>query len=222
MSNKVEVSQYGISTTFEKVLAHNVPGIFLVAVLFMFLDIISQEKIFEYIVKSLDLKMATLLLFTLIYLSFIFGLIIDELHHVLLEEKVYIPIAEKKGEEVTFKDLDGNECSESYYLPFMGLDLYKYNLKHFYSYCEFDANISLVLFPTSVIFPLFINYYFSISKPILWGVGIAIFILAVGMIYCGYTAFCDYYSAFRNTLRGVLKKQEIARSSADSTMPNRG
>ncbi len=211
MSNNAELSKYGISMTFEKILAHNIPGVFLAVVLFMLLDMIVEEKIFEYVVNSLGLGMVSLLVVILIYLGFLFGLIIDELHHVLLEEKVYYPTAKKKGKEVTFKDLDGNECTESYYLPLMGLDLYKYNLKHFYSYSEFDSNISLVLLPTSVIFPLFINYYYSASKPILWVVGIAIFVLAIGMIYLGYTAFCDYYSAFNNTLRGVLKKREIER-----------
>lgn len=189
-------------------------------VLLMLLDVLLEEKIFEYVVTSLHLGMVSLVVAVLIYLGFIFGLIIDEVHHVLLEEKIYIPWAKKKGKQVTLKDLDGKKCTESYYLPFMGLDLYQYNLKHFYSYCEFDSNVALVLLPTSVIVPLFIDYYFSMSKLTLYIVAVAILMCAIGMVFLGYTAFCDYYSAFNNTLRGVLRKREIERPSADSTTPN--
>jgi hypothetical protein len=137
-------------------------------------------------------------------------LIIDEIKHVILEEMVYIPIAKKKGKKITFCDLDGNNCSESYYLPIMGLDYYKYNLKHFYSYCEFDANISFTLFIAAFVVPKFLNYYFTIENIYLLVVGITLFGLGAVMAYAGYTAFCDYYSAFDNTLRGVLKKNEIS------------
>ena len=207
MDMEKEFNKYGISTAFEKILAHNVPGVIFIIVLLMFLEIISGKKVFAHIASS-DFKVLALLIIMVIYIGFAVGLIIDELHHVLLEERIYIPWAKKAGKEVEFEDLDGKVCSESYYIQFIGLDLYKYNLKHLYSYSEFDANISLVLFPASVIIPIFINRYLMMEACVVWLIGIAIFLSAIGMLYAGYTAFCDYYSGLKNIIRGVFKKIE--------------
>ncbi len=146
MSPDSEFNKYGISTSFETVLAHNIPGMLLTACAFMLIDISTQKKIAFYIVKNFDLKLLSVLLIIFVFMGFVFGLIIDEIHHLLIEEKVYEPIANAKGKFKQFKDLDGNDCTESYFLPYMGLDYYKYNLKHFYSYSEFDANIAIVFF----------------------------------------------------------------------------
>jgi hypothetical protein len=202
-----EFNKYGVSTAFEKILAHNVPGVIFIFILLMFLDVISGKRILAQ-VASLDFKILALLVIVIIYFGFFVGLIIDELHHVLLEEKIYIPWAKKRGKEIEFIDLDGKACTESYYIPFIGLDLYKYNLKNFYSYSEFDANISLVLLPASVITPIFISHYLMIEALVAWLIGIILLIIAIGMFYAGFTAFCDYYSALKNTIRGVLKTNE--------------
>ena len=202
-----EFNTYGVSTAFEKILAHNVPGVIFIFVLLMFLEIISGKRILAQ-VASLDFKILALLLIVIMYCGFFIGLIIDELHHLFLEERIYIPWAKKKGKEIEFKDLEGKVCTESYYVPFIGLDLYTYNLKNFYSYSEFDANISLVLFPASVIFPVFINRYLMIEVWAAWLIGIALLGLAFGMLYAGYTAFCDYYSALQNTIQGALKNRK--------------
>jgi len=203
------LNQYGISTTFEKLLAHNVPGIILVFHLLMLIDINTEIKIFAYIITNMDIKAISAILVSILFVGFVFGLIVDEIHHMILEENIYVKKAKKAGKLPEFKDIEGNKCSESYYLPFMGLDLYKYNLKHFYSYSEFDSNISIVLFVSSFIAPSFIRYYTQISDFTFGLYSIIIFGLALLMAYAGYTAFCDYYSAFNNTLKGVLKKQNI-------------
>lgn len=219
MSGDTGESKYGVSTAFEKVLSHNIPGVLFAIVILMFIDLVSDKKFFEDFSWSLDWQLFAILLISFVFLGFMLGLMIDELHHILIEAKIYLPRAKKdenKREQVEFLDLEGKKCTESYYLPFMGLDLYKYNLKHFYSYSEFDANIGIVLLPTSIIFPFYLNYYLKINYYILWGIGIGIFSLAILMFVAGYYAFCDYYSSFSNTLRGLLKKENIQIVRQDS------
>jgi hypothetical protein len=60
MGTEQDINKYGVSVTFEKILAHNIPGIFLSILLLMILDLISNEKIFEYILKNIDLKLITI------------------------------------------------------------------------------------------------------------------------------------------------------------------
>lgn len=209
MSADSEFNKYGVSTSFEKVLAHNIPGMLLTACVFMLIDISTEKKIALYLVENFNIKLFSVLLLVFIFMGFVFGLIVDELHHLLIEEKVYVPIAKAKNKFKQIKDLDGNDCTESYFLPYMGLDYYKYNLKHFYSYSEFDANIAIVLLFSAPIFPKFLDYYFVLSGCVFWAIVFATLLLFILMIYTGYTAFCDYYSAFRNKLQGILKKQGI-------------
>jgi hypothetical protein len=203
MPNQQDFNQYGVSVAFEKVLSHTVPGVFFTFLIIMVLDLNVETMLLYSFINSLSYKIIVLGLIVCTILGFAFGLVIDEIHHIFIERLIYDKFT-KGNDAYKHYDLNGKSHPENYFIPFLGLNLYKYNLKHFYSYSEFDANIGIVFFLYSFVAPFYINYYLNISILSIFIILSVFFLISILMIYAGYSAYIDYIGAFNDTLEGTL------------------
>lgn len=170
---------------FNHFISFFLPGVILFIMMLMLLSLLIGDNLLnkEYF--------SGLIAITLIGAS-ILGLGVDEIRHVLLEERFFV--TPWHNEHKISENLPDFVC----YVPGkISLDLYKTITEEYFYYYEFDANISIVSIIGSIVVPLFANKFFSwYFANITWLLIIFIVLLGLGLMFWsfakhGFCYFCD-------------------------------
>jgi hypothetical protein len=209
---------------FQHLLAHTFPGFFSSITLFMLLDYWSPYPLTS---KIMSVEGLVGLAGFILVIGTILGIILDGIHHIVLEDGIFSNLDEIKS---MYKSVDHlfpcinlkpisceNSPLESLLTPH-NLLIYYYNKKgcildvdrelifRYYRYSEFFANTFLSLTIFSVVSPLFLFKELDISWDISVLFGLISLVISILCFEASHLAYVRYLKAQINFLAGFLDK----------------
>ncbi len=192
---------------FEELLADTFPGIFSAITLFMLLDIWSPIGLTSWVTGNTT----NLLIFVGFIISFgtILGVIIDGIHHSIIEKilETFTEIREIEESINALYPSDDLKLETHYFFNKMGekaLDVHKYLIKARYRYSEFYANVFIAVVPFSFVIPFYLFEVLQVSWAISLFFGMSLFIVACGCLFSSYTSLKKYNAARFSVICGYL------------------
>jgi hypothetical protein len=196
---------------FEHLLSHTFPGFFSAITLFMLLDVWSPFNLTLRVMTDINTLIAFFGLVLII--GTIIGVIIDYIHHWIIEDLIFKQISEiqlltlhlnrlahqmssKSHNLVPFCD-DGNILIY-YFFRSMGPDPINFILhlrKAKYCYSEFYSNTFISLIPFSLVAPFYMFKNLYISWPLCVSLTFAGIILSFISLFSSYQSYLNYYKS---------------------------
>lgn len=189
---------------YEHLLSHTFPGFFSAVTLFMLIDVWSPSRLTELVVSDIN-NMIAFIGFVLL-IGTIMGVILDNIHHSILESLIFDQFDEvqlwiKKFNnlaELNSKKLDQCDVQNIVYYYFVrqldteALNYIIHMRKFKYCYSEFYSNTFLSMFPFSIVIPFYLMKTFQINWSLC--VYISVFILFISCIslISSYQAYLNY------------------------------
>jgi hypothetical protein len=199
--------------SFEELLAHTFPGFFSVLCVFMLLDVLCPYDLTSWAFRTFTNFLSAMV--SIIIFGTALGVIIDGLHHLLIEPKIFERMPKYKEVHKREIQLCPPGCIYSYYFTRIGKDAFDY-AERYYAYSEFYTNtcISLILF--SLISPFYFCYILKIYW--VWSITVGLVVplsLAYICIGSGYLYFYLYYSFRNDMFLGFLDSSHYIEISAE-------
>jgi len=204
---------------YEHLLSHTFPGFFSAITLFMLIDVWTNNNNLTYSILNDINGLVTFIGFVLL-IGTILGIIIDYIHHWLIESLIFDKYDEVQLWIVRFNKFVVNsdkrhhfEDNENiifyYFLKEIGPDAINYILhlrKAKYCYSEFYSNIFISLIPFSLVIPFYLLKVFQIP----WHLGISLSIICL-ILSCislasSYQAYINFNKSLYYLVRGYLEK----------------
>lgn len=159
---------------YEHLLSHTFPGFFSAVTIFMLIDVWSPSRLTELVVSDIN-NMIAFIGFVLL-IGTIMGVILDNIHHSILESLIFDQFDEvqlwiKKFNnlaELNSKKLDQCDVQNIVYYYFVkqlgteALNYITHMRKSKYCYSEFYSNTFLSLFPFSIVIPFYLLKTFQV------------------------------------------------------------
>ena len=152
--------------SFQELLTYSFPGFFSALTFFMLIDVLSPINITALAIKD-AISLATFVGFVILA-GTILGVIIDGIHHSILEDIIFENLLGIKEIEECFKALYPSEdlnLNSRYFFKNMGeksIDIFEFLINSTYRYSEFYANTFISLIPFSFIVPFYLVDVFQI------------------------------------------------------------
>ncbi len=153
----------------------------------------------------------------IIILGTIFGVIIDGIHHWIIEDYIFKKCSEYDKLEKERESLyPSSDIKHFYYFTRIGKDAFNYLTDNYYRYSEFYANIFISLIPFSLISPFYLCRILKISCfwSLVLGSGVPL-VLAGLCLWSGYDAFIIYTRHRRDLIYGFLRITRSVEVTAD-------
>jgi hypothetical protein len=204
---------------FEHLVSHTFPGFFSAVTFFMLIDVWSPIKLTALIVKDIN----SLIIFFgfIIIIGTILGIIIDNIHHWLIEGLIF-----DKFDEIQFwlmrfnsfasRSIKSNNqlahCENEnifyyYYVKEIGKDAIN-DLLHLrkakYCYSEFYSNIFISLIPFSLVVPFYIIKNLQISWHLCVSLSVLTLILSCICFISSYVAYLNYNKSLFYLVKGYM------------------
>ena len=208
---------------YEHLLSHTFPGFFSAVTLFMLIDVWSTSQLTNLVVSDIN-SLIAFIGFVLLT-GTILGVIIDNIHHSILESMIFDQFDEvqlwiKKFNKLTKINPNNlNQCEVqniAYYffvkeLKNDALNFITHMRKAKYCYSEFYSNTFLSLLPFSIVIPFYLMKTFQIY----WGlcIYISIFVLFISCIslISSYQAYLNYNKSLYYLVLGFTGEDNTVR-----------
>jgi hypothetical protein len=219
--------------SFEELLSHTFPGFFAAITVFMLTAIWSPRDITSWATKDLS-SFVQVVGFVIIF-GTILGIIIDGIHHSIIEDNIFEKITGLKiineSLNALYPGAEELKLGYGYFFKLMTTDksdpitTFKYLQSSMYRYSEFYANTFISLIPFSLIAPLYLSYVLQI--PWIYSLIIASMSLFIACaclnssyvalkeyqktklsVLCGYSGY-DYYIDLRACQRDFNWTEKI-------------
>ncbi len=200
---------------FEVLLSHTFPGFFSALSAFMLLDVLSSSDLSSLAFGSITDFLSVMGF--IILLGTIFGVVIDGVHHWVIEDHIFKKCLEYDKLEKERESLyPSSDIKHFYYFTRIGEDAFNYLADNYYRYSEFYANIFISLIPFSIISPFYLCRILKISCwwSIILGSGVPL-VLAGLCLWSGYDAFITYTRHRRDLIYGFLRITRYVEVTAD-------
>ncbi len=202
--------------SFSKLIAHTFPGMFVALGIFMVIYVKISDRITNAFLLKLISDNWTIFLSAfggLIFFGTLIGIVIDSIHHVIIEGLIIneiinkkIDYAQKKITEINkkkndvYKDAEGREVGWFYYLCYIPIDKLNYLDENYYSYKECNLNLSVSFFFSSFIYAFFIH-------KIGYDTSTVIFVFLVFLLLSGLCFYfgLHFYFRFRTNIIDFVK-----------------
>lgn len=207
---------------FEHLLSHTFPGFFSAITLFMLLDVWSSISLTQRILASFNSLVAFIGFVLLI--GTILGVILDNIHHAILEGLIFDQFDEvqlwiTKFNKLTGIDTNPNHCNPEnivyyYFVEKIGPDAINYIAhlrKYRYCYSEFYSNTFLSLIPFSMVVPFYLLKTFQISWSLCISVSFSVLILAGISLISSYQAYLNYNKSLYYLILGFMNEDPAGR-----------
>lgn len=207
---------------FEHLLAHTFPGFFSAITLFMLLDVLSPRDLTLWAFNNIEGVVG--FIGFVILIGTILGVIIDGLHHMIIERFFDRFIENKKNSEFIKALYPQTDLMlrRPYFFKkngFMKIDEYITNKIYRYSECYVNTFISLI--PFSFIIPIYLSNVLQIP----WNYSMLIagisFIIAFAMLYNGYIENRKYDRWVYSAICSYLKCEYYIHLSAEAISGDR-
>jgi|GEM_PF-2677163 len=180
---------------YEEFLPHLFPGFFAAIASFMLIDVMSPFDFTSWAVKSIG-GLAGFVGFIVLF-GTILGVIIDIIHHLIIEDAIFDNLREIKKIKILIKELypieEQEHLTHNYFLKKLGsVDIEEYIAKGLYHYTEFFANTFSSLFYFSFIVPYYLFYVLKVNWISSALVALMSFIFAITCLYKS----CDTYKKY--------------------------
>jgi hypothetical protein len=190
---------------FEVLLSHTFPGFFVALSVFMLLDVLSPLDLTSWAFGTVASFLSAMGF--IILSGTIFGVIVDGVHHWIIEDHIFKKCLEYDKLEKERENLyPSRVIKHLYYFTRIGEEAFTYLTDNYYRYSEFYANIFISLIPFSIISPLYFCYILKISY--LWSIILGFvtpLALACLCILSSYDAFIIYHQHRRDMIYGFLE-----------------
>jgi len=200
---------------FEVLLSHTFPGFFSALSAFMLLDVLSPHDLTSLAFGKITDFMSVMGF--IIILGTIFGVIIDGIHHWIIEDHIFKKCLEYDKLEKERENLyPSPDIKHFYYFTRIGKDAFNYLTDNYYCYSEFYANIFISLIPFSIISPFYFCRILEMSY--LWSIilGFVVPLVLAGLcLVSSYDAFFIYNRHRRDLIYGFLKFTKSIEVTAD-------
>jgi hypothetical protein len=205
---------------FEHLLSHTFPGFFFAITIFMLLDVSSPYNLTQSVMRDINGLIAFAGFILLI--GTICGVIIDNIHHSILEDAILknfesVKIWNEAIEDYIKKCNEGNDTNEpniaerdkhmsyQYFFNKFGPSaiVYEHYIRNAkYCYSEFFSNAFISLVPFSMVVPFFLLKRLLIPWDTCIFISITSLVLACFCLYSSYDTFLDYYQTLFSLIRG--------------------
>lgn len=180
--------EYPPGIKLEHIISFTFPGIFSAITLFMIIDYLSPLEFISAISK--DFNNLIIFLGLLILFGTILGIIIDGMHHSIIEDQLFDKTNRIKKLDVNFGTLRGEARTKIDVDTCIKLD--DHVITGTYCYSEFYSNTFLALIPFSIVVPYYLAGVFSIDWDISKYFGIFLYALAFSCLLSSYEAYAAY------------------------------
>jgi hypothetical protein len=202
---------------FEHILSHTFPGFLLAFTFFMLIDIWSPY----YLTQLVFTDISGLIAFAgfVLLIGTIFGVVIDNLHHYLIEDGILrylssVKIWDEGIKKQIEKHIYGKDFSNTldknltyqFFFNYFGnnaIQLNNYIRNAKYCYSEFFSNIFISLLAFTLVSP----FYLFLELQIVWEkciiISIISFIASSFCLYSSYDTYVDYYQALYSMIKGL-------------------
>ena len=192
---------------FEELLTSTFPGFFSAITLFMLIDILSPKEITSWVFNDIS-SLIGFIGFVLLF-GTILGVIIDGIHHEIIERFIFKKFLEmKKIDEISKALYPLKEASMySYFHNMMGekyIDTLSFFIKSQYRYSEFYANTFISLLPLSIIAPFYLFNTFQVSWTLSIIIGIITLIISSSCLRNSYMSLLNYKNIYFSYICGYL------------------
>jgi hypothetical protein len=198
--------------SFDELLSHTFPGFFTAITLFMLIAIFSPRDITSWATKDIS-SFAQVVGFVIIF-GTILGIIIDGIHHSIIEDNIFEKITGLKVINESLNALyPGSEelkLGYGYFFKLMTTDksdpitTFKSLQSSMYRYSEFYANTFISLIPFSLIAPLYLSYVLQIPWIYSLIIGSMSLFIACACLNSSYVALKEYQKTKLSVLCGYL------------------
>ncbi len=200
---------------FEVLLSHTFPGFFSALSAFMLFDVLSSYDLTSLAFGSITDFLSVMGF--IIILGTIFGVIIDGIHHWIIEDHIFKKCLEYDKLEKERESLyPSSDIKHFYYFTRIGKEAFNYLTDNYYRYSEFYANIFISLILFSIISPFYLCRILKISClwSIIFGSGVPL-VLAGLCLVSSYDAFIIYTRHRRDLIYGFLRITKSVEVTAD-------
>ncbi len=204
---------------FEELLSNTFPGFFSALTLFMSIDYLSPINIFALISKNI-LNLAGFIGYVILF-GTILGIIIDGIHHSLIENLIFEKSLGFKEIYEPLKILhSNNKLTFPYFYNIIedktrAIDNHEYMINAQYRYSEFYANTFIALVPFSFITPFYLLERFQIPWIVSLFFGFLSLITASICLHSSYETYRDYHVWKFSILCGYLNYHHIVDLKAE-------
>jgi len=208
---------------FEHLLSHTFPGFFSAFTLFMLIDVWSPFSLTKLVLSNTNSLIAFIGFVLLI--GTIIGVILDNIHHSILESCIFDQFDDVQLWITKFNDLakttpieftrcDVENIKYYYFIRTLepnAINYITHMRKEKYCYSEFYSNTFISLFPFSIVVPFYLLKTFQIY----WGlcIYISIFILFLSCIILisSYQVYLNYNKSLYNLILGFVNEDDKKR-----------
>lgn len=194
---------------FEEMLTNTFPGFFSAITLFMLIDIWSPKELTLWAFRDIS-SLIGFIAFVVLF-GTILGVIIDGIHHSIIEDIIFENFSEFKKIDELFKALYPKnkdlKLKYSYFYKMIGdkaIDIHEFFINAQYRYSEFHANTFISLIPLSVIAPFYLFYVLLIPWNLSISFGLISLIIACCCLKNSYRAFKNYEKSKLSYIYGYL------------------
>lgn len=203
---------------FEHLLSHTFPGLFTAVTLFMLIDVWSSLSLTENII--VDFNSIVVFIGFVLLTGTILGVILDNIHHCILEGLIFDQFDEVQLWITKFNVLTKidpnkpNRCDVEnivyyYFVRELGNDAINY-IQHLrkakYCYSEFYSNTFLSLVPFSIVIPFYLLKTFLISWSFCICISIFVLVLSFISLVSSYQAYRNYNKSLYYLVLGFSNK----------------
>lgn len=215
---------------FEHLLSHTFPGFFSAMSLFILVDNLSSKDITSLVTS--DLTNFGLFIGFVLFIGSILGIIIDGIHHSLIEDSFFDhmvglkEIKDKLGTqcylEVELKEKIRNSklLTRHFFYNDRVADITTIHtnlVKNIYCYSEFYSNTFLALILFSMVIPNYLLNTMEFSYLPSIGVSVGSYILAWISLYSGYVAYKRYTQGIYSAIYGLVRKKETEDQNSNNS-----
>jgi hypothetical protein len=208
---------------FEHLLSHTFPGFFLAITLFMLIDVWSPSPLTVLVLSNSNIMIAFIGFVLLI--GTILGVILDNIHHCILEGLIFDQFDEVQLWITKFNDLTkidpnkANHCDAEniayyFFVKKLGPDALGY-ITHLrkgkYCYSEFYANTFIATVPFFIVVPFYILKTFQISWNLCILISIIVWIISCISLISSYQAYLNYNKSLYYLVLGFMKEDPAKR-----------
>jgi hypothetical protein len=206
---------------FEHLLSHTFPGLFTAVTLFMLIDVWSSLSLTENII--VDFNSIVVFIGFVLLMGTILGVILDNIHHCILEGLIFDQFDEVQLWITKFNVLTKidpnkpNRCDVEnivyyYFVRELGNDAINY-IQHLrkakYCYSEFYSNTFLSLVPFSIVIPFYLLKTFLISWSLCICISIFVLVLSCISLVSSYHAYRNYNKSLYYLVLGFSNKDPV-------------
>ncbi|MFZ2471105.1 MAG: hypothetical protein WAW52_04095 [Methanothrix sp.] len=208
---------------YEHLLSHTFPGFFTAVTFFMLMDVWSPTRLTELVLSNYN-NMIAFIGFVLL-VGTIMGVILDNIHHSILEGLIFDQFDEvqlwikkfnmlAKRNPDKLEHTDGENIVYYYFVKKLGPEAINY-ITHLrkakYCYSEFYSNTFLSLVPFSVVIPFYLIKTFHIYWHLCVYISIFVLILSCISLISSYQAYLNYNKSLYYLISGFLHEDHVER-----------